>query len=74
MLTKTCEMIAVWGIDPNRISRDDLTAEGYYTLVYDEHGNRQFNSDHSVVREWHRWPDGAGGPIYDMYLRESANE
>jgi hypothetical protein len=67
-------MISKWDIDPKTVSRDDVTAEGYYAFILDESGNRTYTGQGELVTEWHEWPEGAGKLIYEMYLKESANE
>lgn len=43
-----------WGYDPDRIAVDDLSVEGYWRFLYDEHGARMMRN-RQLAREFVPW-------------------
>lgn len=51
-----CAMLRAWDIDPNMVTEDGVTHEGYYTFAQDSKGRKVIQGDVAVT-EHHLWPE-----------------
>lgn len=51
---EACALLEAWGIDPNNVSRRDVTEWGYCEFVRDDDGHKIYLTDGAkvIARDW----------------------